>query len=292
MNSCTDTTHGLSSHQVEALLRPLDSTRVQNLKGQSHLASWDVRRWLLRIFGWGGWSFQVASCDLVAEHTQIKPGTENQTPPRYQHTVVYRVIGRLTLHCGHGVTVMSFEDGATGDAQNLPTLGDAHDFALKTAMSQALKRCAINLGDQFGLSLYNNGNPSPVVLRTVSHGFTPDPTDTRETPVAGDTEIITEISDEAPPNTSATPTDPAPQRAETADRDADAMIRRARAATTSSQVREIWHEAKARSGGDEELLGRIAEIGRQLADQETAQIDGLADQEIAVAPIMVGGVPL
>ena len=36
-------------------------------------------------------------------------------------------------------------------------------MAIKTAESQAFKRCAINLGDQFGLSLYNNGGTSSVV---------------------------------------------------------------------------------------------------------------------------------
>jgi hypothetical protein len=36
-------------------------------------------------------------------------------------------------------------------------------MAIKTAESQAFKRCAINLGDQFGLSLYNNGGTGSVV---------------------------------------------------------------------------------------------------------------------------------
>ena len=36
-------------------------------------------------------------------------------------------------------------------------------MAIKTAESQAFKRCAINLGDQFGLSLYNNGGTASVV---------------------------------------------------------------------------------------------------------------------------------
>jgi hypothetical protein len=60
------------------------------------------------------------------------------------------------------------EDGATGSAQNLP-YGDAHDFALKNALSYALKRCAKSLGDQFGLSLYNMGQTEPVVRVVVPY---------------------------------------------------------------------------------------------------------------------------
>jgi hypothetical protein len=41
-------------------------------------------------------------------------------------------------------------------------------MAIKTAESDALKRAAINLGDQFGLSLYNNGATAPVVIQTLS----------------------------------------------------------------------------------------------------------------------------
>jgi hypothetical protein len=40
-------------------------------------------------------------------------------------------------------------------------------MAIKTAESDALKRAAINLGTQFGLSLYNNGSLQDVVVRTL-----------------------------------------------------------------------------------------------------------------------------
>jgi hypothetical protein len=46
-------------------------------------------------------------------------------------------------------------------------LGDLHDNALKTASSDALKRCAINLGSQFGLSLYDNGTLREVIRGTL-----------------------------------------------------------------------------------------------------------------------------
>jgi hypothetical protein len=160
---------GLSRKQIQLLLSPLDANRVKQANGQSHLEAWDVRRWLLRVFGWDGWSFELISCDLVYE--QIRPQLDNRSaeiPGKFRTTVVYRVLGRLRIRDRHGNELGVWEDGATGDAVNQPSIGDAHDMALKTANSQALKRCAMNLGDQFGLSLYNDGSADQVVGGTAA----------------------------------------------------------------------------------------------------------------------------
>ena len=49
-----------------------------------------------------------------------------------------------------------------------PQRGESHDMAVKTAESDAIKRAAINLGTQFGLSLYNNGSLKDIVVMTLS----------------------------------------------------------------------------------------------------------------------------
>lgn len=157
--------------QVDALLQPLHRGRVRQLSGNSHLEAWDIRRHLLRVFGWGGWSFEVVSCECILERSVWESEKANETH-KGRHTVAYRVIGRLTIRDTEGVTLAVFEDGATGDAQNQPGFADAHDMALKTAMSQALKRCAINLGDRFGLSLYDKGSTGAVVGRSIAHDST------------------------------------------------------------------------------------------------------------------------
>jgi recombination DNA repair RAD52 pathway protein len=154
----------LSNEQVDALLAPLDPRRVKQAQGNSHLEAWDVRRHLLRVFGWGGWSFRVLSCDCILERSTWDEGSTHKG----RHTVAYRVLGALDIYDGDRV-IATFEDGATGDAQNQPSFADAHDMALKTAMSQALKRCAVNLGDRFGLSLYNNGAVVAVVGKSLAH---------------------------------------------------------------------------------------------------------------------------
>lgn len=150
---------GLSRQQVDALLHPIAGARVsKNRDGMSHVEAYDVRRRLTNIFGFGGWSGEVVSMDLIAEvPTQVGKG-DNKRPGV---TVGYRCTYRLTIHATGAVyTETAAGDGTMGENSRW----DAHDFAIKTAESQALKRCAINLGDQFGLSLYNKGSLAPLVV--------------------------------------------------------------------------------------------------------------------------------
>lgn len=170
MTSEPDTTkprpYGLTAAQIEMLARGIAESRVQrDNKGRAHVQAWDVRRWLTRIFGYAGWSTRETSLVCVAERYSSK-GTAEVV------TVVYRCSIALTIRDPYGNVLGEYHGSASGDAQNFPagSLGDAHDFALKTADSQALKRAAANLGDQFGLSLYNAGTLNPVVNASVAYG--------------------------------------------------------------------------------------------------------------------------
>ncbi|MBR7832448.1 hypothetical protein KDL01_04220 [Actinospica durhamensis] len=169
--------HGLTGEQLDLLMRPLNGNRVQEHKGQAHLEAWDVRRWLTRVFGFTGWKDEILSLDLV--HESVWPWVDGKTgepvPGKHRATVVYRVTLRLVVKDVHGRELNSWEDVATGEAINQASVGDAHDLAVKAAVSQALKRCAVNLGDQFGLSLYNDGGTAPVIVRTVGHPNVPKP---------------------------------------------------------------------------------------------------------------------
>jgi recombination DNA repair RAD52 pathway protein len=145
----------LTQEQYEQLMKPLNPARVakrqQAGRNLSYLETWDVKAHLIRIFGFGGWSWDVISVEQAFESE--KDGKWN---------VGYRVAGRLmipTLDC-------TYTEAAVGSA-TLPQRGEAHDMSVKTAESDALKRAAINLGTQFGLSLYNNGDTKDVVMKTL-----------------------------------------------------------------------------------------------------------------------------
>ncbi|MFD8626627.1 Rad52/Rad22 family DNA repair protein [Streptomyces hygroscopicus] len=152
----------LSAYQLRMLHGAITPNRVRMLRGMAHLEAWDVRRQLIRIFGFGGYSTETLSLDLTSER-------ETKQGERSRWTVVYRAQVRLTILDTAGREITHWDDAAAGDSVNQPSLGDAHDMAMKTALSQALKRCATNLGDQFGLSLYNNGSKDAVVKYSAAH---------------------------------------------------------------------------------------------------------------------------
>jgi len=151
----------LTAEQYEVLLKPLAASRVahRNQGGMqlSYLEAWDVRAHLIRIFGFGGWSADVLSADCVYEEKNEKGRWE----------VGYRVLLRLRLSAQYDfLCETTYTEAAVGSA-TLPQRGEAHDMAVKTAESDALKRAAINLGTQFGLSLYDNGSRQDVVKHTL-----------------------------------------------------------------------------------------------------------------------------
>ena len=163
----------LSPYQLRMLHGGINGNRVQNLRGMSHLEAWDVRRQLIRIFGFGGFDIETLSLEQTYEHGEVRRKKNKQGQeygdPYTAWTIVYRAQVRLIIKDTAGRPIAHFDDGAAGDAVNQPSLGDAHDLAMKTAFSQALKRCAVNLGDQFGLSLYNDGSKDAVVQFSAAH---------------------------------------------------------------------------------------------------------------------------
>jgi hypothetical protein len=182
----------LAVEQVKTLLAPINPSRVQNLRGQSHLEAWDVRRWLNRVFGFCGWSDETLELACVAQ-VEINPG---------RWTVVYRAQVRLGVKTTDGRVLSTWDDAAMGDSRNQPSLGDAHDQAMKTALSQALKRCAVNLGDQFGLSLYNDGSRAAVGLWSAAHTAAKPAEDVEAPAVPDDAPVKPEpapvVEDQAP----------------------------------------------------------------------------------------------
>lgn len=161
----------LTDIQIAQLLKAINPKRVgKDGKGFSHVESYEIRAHLNRIFGFARWSADVLSQELIFETSEER--TKRSGGDRYTAwTVCYRTIMRLTVSAPDGTTLATYTEGATGEATNQPGRGDAHDLSLKTSESQALKRCAMNLGDQFGLSLWGKGSLAALVKQTL---ITPD----------------------------------------------------------------------------------------------------------------------
>lgn len=156
---------GITRAQHDALTRPLSAGRIakrsQGGKQLSYLESWDVRAHLIRLFGYGNFDLEVMEYHHVTDRPYVN-GEKDMVE------VIYSAHVRLTIR-GAGDPmgfICSYSECAVGSASGPATmLGDHHDNALKTAVSDAVKRCAINLGTQFGLSLYDNGNTNDVVRK-------------------------------------------------------------------------------------------------------------------------------
>lgn len=157
----------LTQEQYNFLLKPIHPSRVgKDGKGFAHLEAWDVRRVLIGVFGFTGWSADTLTMELIFEQ-------ETEAGGRARWTVAYRACCRLTIGDA------TYTEWAVGDAPNSPSRADAHDMAIKTAESQAIKRCAVNLGDAFGLSLYDGGSHDQSVRATLDRSiYTLKDTDT------------------------------------------------------------------------------------------------------------------
>lgn len=154
----------LTPEQHARLLSPIHPGRVTQTQGQSNLEAYDVRAHLTRLFGFGGWDGIADVMEMIGERW----GENRSGKPAV--TVAYRCRYTLRVRTTAGQDLATYTEWAMGDAQSFPEFkyGDAHDFAMKSAESQALKRCAMNLGDQFGLSLYRKGSLDAVVGWTMN----------------------------------------------------------------------------------------------------------------------------
>lgn len=163
----------LSQTQINQLLRPLHRDRIKTRQGSggagrlSYLAAWDVRRMLISIFGFGGFSVDVVE-QKVEHFDRVGRDAEGNGTGNWMVTAWCKV--RLTIYDLQAEPDkrqdVTYTEVAASSQVN-PQLGEAMDFALKTAESDALKRAAVNLGTQFGLSLYA-GQTTDVVYFTMT----------------------------------------------------------------------------------------------------------------------------
>lgn len=228
----------LNDAQLHQLLQGVNPKRVHRLDGMSHMEAYDIRAHLNRVFGFARWSADVVSMELLYERFH-----ENKRKMPAV-SVGYRAGLRLSVHAPDGGLLATYTEHAAGSASSFPVSkqADAHDMAIKTAESQALKRAAVNLGDQFGLSLYNNGNPHPIVMGTLVQN------PKRSEPVDAEAPEVAPQSDEAPAEWS-----PA--------RD---FLSEMGAATTSDEKNAIWSQAKD-DGAPLAYLDALREAGTAVA---------------------------
>lgn len=157
----SEVAEGLTERQLKVLTGRLNSNRVSTRKQGgstlSYLEAWDVKATLIRVFGFGGFSAEVLDTKVIEIDKTAMPAS-NGKDPYTRITACAMVTLRLTIHSLGAVYTESAVASQTGR-----DIGEVLDFAVKTAESDALKRAAIYLGTQFGLSLYNAGSKDDVI---------------------------------------------------------------------------------------------------------------------------------
>lgn len=250
----------LTAAQVDYLLRPIQPHRVhedRKNRVMAHLPQQDVRAHLTRVFGFGGWSSTVTDSSMIHGErvTWMKDGQQKSG-----WDAVWRARVRLTIRDGAGEEVAQYEDEATGEATHQVTCGAAHDLALKSAVSTALKRAATSLGDQFGLSLYNKGSREQFVIFTLTR---PD----QETPPAAEVPAATEESNDVDGRQLVDVDgvhDPAPRRELPTDTPAE--VHRERAKQYAADNYGPQHDGERPMTADEEL--EFARRARRHRDEK------------------------
>jgi hypothetical protein len=179
----------LTFSQMNQLMMGLNPQRISKRKqggrDLSYLEAWDVKATLIRVFGFGGFSAEAFDAKVVHVENNIRK-TSGYGKDKTEKPIAYDQDGQVTPGTANfrvsvmvGMKLTIHQTGAVyteyaASSQTGPDYGDVLDFAIKTAESDALKRAAINLGTQFGLSLYNNGSTNDVVKVILAPDQQPD----------------------------------------------------------------------------------------------------------------------
>jgi DNA recombination protein Rad52 len=130
-----------TTEQIAMMQAPLDKKHVIKGGGNGpkgdYIYGWHAINEANRIFGFDGWSYKTE----LQKVSEFVNGNSN-------HEIGY--ICKCTIEAG-GVTRQDIGYGSGASKK----LGDAHEGAVKEAVTDALKRCLRTFGNPFGLALYD-----------------------------------------------------------------------------------------------------------------------------------------
>ncbi len=122
------------------------ATREQAGRSLSYLETWYVIDRLNQILGQGNWAYDTVKLEKVFEG-EIEQYSGKAFTTSY--------IATVSLSGFVDGKPFRFTDVGYGDGTDKKSPGKAHELATKEAVSDAVKRCAKNLGSSTGLALYD-----------------------------------------------------------------------------------------------------------------------------------------
>lgn len=137
--------------QQEQLLKPLNPKRVRMKEDKfAYLSQEGVRAHAIRVFGFGGFDSRTLKTEVLS----VDPVMMGRDKDKEGWHVCVLVTMEVSIRDREGNHVCTYSESAVGFSTQ-GVKGEALDMAIKSGSSDAFKRCLINLGDQFGLALYN-----------------------------------------------------------------------------------------------------------------------------------------
>lgn len=145
----------LTFEQIDELVKAINPAYVSAKQGKSYLAQHQARAEMNRIFGYGNWDLIEDAPVFLYEEQSEKNGVKWR--------VCYRMTVTVSVRDLWGMPVCTVTGTHAEANANLPDRSEAHGMALTSVSSYAFRRAMINLGDRFGLGLYDGG-------KTDAHG--------------------------------------------------------------------------------------------------------------------------
>ena len=143
-----------------------------------YLEGWYVIDRLNKVFGNGNWGYSIAEGYPKVVH-------EGEINGKHRVSYIAKVVLEVNfqrptvpdserLYSRHTI----YEDVGFGNGMDAVDPGKAHELATKEAVTDALKRCAKNLGMSMGLALYDKSQENvddgetaaPVAVKSTSNG--------------------------------------------------------------------------------------------------------------------------
>ncbi len=145
----------LTFHQAEQLVQAIKGEYVEAKQGKAYLAQHQARAEMNRIFGYGNWDVIPGEPVLLYEYSYQGAG---QNAAKTYWKVAYRISATVRIRDLWGMPLAEYGGVHAEENAPQPDRGEAHALALTSVDSYALRRALINLGDRFGLGLYNGGS--------------------------------------------------------------------------------------------------------------------------------------
>jgi recombination DNA repair RAD52 pathway protein len=145
----------------------------------SYLEGWYVIDRLNKVVGQGNWSYDSTV-------TLLHTGTNKNSRGEDVHSVHYSCRTLLVVRFPNGEQGQ-YVDYGYGDGSDKQNIGKAHELAIKESVTDALKRCAKNLGMSMGLALYDKTqeNVEDESPKAVAQAPKPTPPTTIAPPATG-----------------------------------------------------------------------------------------------------------